>query len=108
MPAVNIRLRWPDGQETDTYSPSTTVHEYFAVGQSYPLEHFMRLAENALNAASERVREVKGFYCSSAMDSLGGLRIRARQYPDPQQCVTVLDIRQYGASPVNYAAFGDI
>ncbi|MHC6226160.1 MSMEG_0570 family nitrogen starvation response protein [Pseudomonas sp. X10] len=108
MPAVNIRLRWPDGQETDTYSPSTSVHDYLEIGKSYPMAEFLRLAENALTAASERVREVKGFYCSSAMDSLSGLRMRARSYTADTLLVTVLDIHLQGATAVNYAAFGDI
>ncbi|MFC3941303.1 NAD/NADP transhydrogenase alpha subunit [Pseudomonas gingeri NCPPB 3146 = LMG 5327] len=108
MPAVNIRLRWPDGQESNAYSPSTTIYAHFEAGRSYAMADFMRRAETGLNAASERVRQVKGFYCSSAMDSLGGLRLMARRFPDPDARVQVLDISNQGAGKVHYAGFGDI
>lgn len=108
MPAVNIRLRWPDGQETNTYSPSTTIYEHLEAGKSYPMSEFLRRAETGLNAASERVKQVKGFYCSSAMDSLGGLRMRARQFTGDDPQVQVLSIRNQGTGQVNYADFGDL
>jgi len=108
MPAVNIRLRWPDGQETNAYSPSTSIYLHLESGKSYLLTDFLRRAEEGLNAASERVKQVKGFYCSSAMDSLGGLRMQARQFTGDDLRVQVLDIRTHGAGHVNYAAFGDL
>jgi len=40
MPAVNIRLRWPDGQESNTYSPSTTIYEHLQEGCTYPMAEF--------------------------------------------------------------------
>ncbi|MFY0582689.1 MSMEG_0570 family nitrogen starvation response protein [Cystobacter fuscus] len=100
MPAVNIKLRWPDGKVSITYSPSTVVHEHFKAGHSYPLADFLARAETALNAASERVKQVRGFYCSSAMDSLAGLRLLSRQYPAPNARVEVLDLCTPGADQV--------
>ncbi|WNG13378.1 MSMEG_0570 family nitrogen starvation response protein [Cystobacter fuscus] len=97
MPAVNIKLRWPDGKVSTTYSPSTIVHEHFKAGHSYPLADFLSRAETAFNAASERVKQVRGFYCSSAMDSLAGLRLLSRQYPAPNARVEVLDLSTHGA-----------
>ncbi|MNP70954.1 hypothetical protein D3C76_1672610 [compost metagenome] len=108
MPAVTIRLRWPDGDETTTYSPSTTIHQHLQAGTRYALDEFLSRAEAGLNAASERVKEVKGFYCSSAMDSLSGLRIKARTYSGDNLQVEVLQVQQQGTAPSNYAAFGDL
>jgi len=108
MPAVNIRLRWPDGQESNAYSPSTTIYEHLEAGQRYAIGDFMERAETGLNAASERVRQVKGFYCSAAMDTLGGLRMMARNFSDPAAQIEVLAINPQGAGKVNYAGFGDI
>ncbi|MCQ4325560.1 NAD/NADP transhydrogenase alpha subunit [Stutzerimonas stutzeri] len=99
MPAVNFKLRWPDGQEMSGYSPSTVIYEHLSSGTSYALEDFILRAENALNAASERVREVKGFYCSSAMDTLGALRYHARRYEGGN--VHILDMQTAHAGQVN-------
>jgi uncharacterized repeat protein (TIGR04042 family) len=108
MPAVNIRLRWPDGQESNAYSPSTTIFQHLAEGESYPLPELLRRAEEGLNAASERVKQVKGFYYSSAMDSLSGIRLIARKFPDPQARVEVLEIKEHGTGQVHYSGFGEI
>jgi uncharacterized repeat protein (TIGR04042 family) len=108
MPAVNIRLRWPDGQETTAYSPSTSIQEYFEAGHSYALDDFLERAERGLNAASERVKLVKGFYCSSALDTLGGLRMQARPYVHQDARVQVLEMTTQGSGQVNYASFGDL
>lgn len=108
MPAVTIRLRWPDGQESNTYSPSTRIYEYFDAGKSYPLSEFLQRAENGFNAASERVKQIKGFYCSSAMDSLESLRLRAAAFTDGDPVVDVLSIKHQTAGHVSYAAFGDL
>ncbi|MBF8668236.1 MSMEG_0570 family nitrogen starvation response protein [Pseudomonas putida] len=108
MPAVIIHLRWPDGRETTTYSPSTTIHQHLQAGIRYPLAEFLERAESGLTAASERVKEVKGFYCSSAMDSLGGLRLQARAYTGDDPQVEVLEVRQQDAAPSHHAAYGDL
>jgi len=80
MPAVNFRVRWPDGQESAGYSPSTLIYQHLEAGSDYPLEEFMARVETALNAASERVKALKGFYCSSAMDTLASLQYQARRH----------------------------
>nr|WP_100550017.1 MULTISPECIES: MSMEG_0570 family nitrogen starvation response protein [unclassified Pseudomonas] len=91
MPAVNFRVRWPDGQETHGYSPSTLIYQYLQRGSSCSVEQFLVRAETALSAASERVRELKGFYCSSAMDTLAILRHQAHQY-GAEEPVLILDM----------------
>lgn len=108
MPAVNIRLRWPNGHESNAYSPSTAIYEHLEAGKSYPMAEFLRRAETGLNAASERVKQVKGFYCSSAMDTLDGVRLMARDFAGVEQQVEVLEIKYQGAGQVKYAGFDDI
>lgn len=108
MPAVTIRLRWPNGQETTTYSPSTTIYEHLEAGTSYPMADFLCRAETGLNAASERVKQVKGFYCSSAMDSLSSLQLMAQSFSGAEAKVEVLDIKNQGTGQVKYASFGDL
>jgi len=92
MPAVNFKVRWPDGQESPGYSPSTIIYEHLHAGTPYALEDFMQRLESALDAASERVKEVKGFYCSSAMDTLASLKYQARRYSEGGQ-VQILDMQ---------------
>jgi uncharacterized repeat protein (TIGR04042 family) len=99
MPAVNFRVRWPDGQETPGYSPSTVIHEYLHSGVPYALDDFMQRLETALNAASERVKVVKGFYCSSAMDTLSSLKYHASRY-EGGGAVQILDMQTAHAGQV--------
>ncbi|MEH6564795.1 MAG: MSMEG_0570 family nitrogen starvation response protein [Halopseudomonas sp.] len=80
MPAVTFRVRWPDGNETPGYSPSTIIYKHLEHNASYAIDDFLQRAEAALNAASERVREVKGFYCSAAMDTLTQLRQTSQSF----------------------------
>ena len=108
MPAVNVRLRWPDGQESNVYSPSTTIFKHLEEGQCYALAEFLRRADAGLNAASERVKQVKGFYCSSAMDSLSAIRLTARRFTDADASVEVLAIQEHGTGAVHYSGFGEI
>ncbi|CAD5109546.1 MSMEG_0570 family nitrogen starvation response protein [Zestomonas carbonaria] len=101
MPAVNFKVRWPDGQESIGYSPSTVIYEHLHSGTPYALEDFMQRLENALNAASERVKEVKGFYCSSAMDTLASLKYHARRYEEGGGNVRVIDMQTAHAGHVS-------
>lgn len=80
MPAVTFTLRWPDGREGDFYSPSTLIYRYLETGSRYRLDDFLGRAETALNAASERVYQLKGFYCSSALDTLSALHSLSGNY----------------------------
>lgn len=100
MPAVNFKVRWPDGQESIAYSPSTVIYEHLKSGGRYPLADFMTRVETALNAASERVKEVKGFYCSSAMDTLAALRWQSRSFKDGGE-VQILDMQTTHAGKVS-------
>ena len=48
MPAVNVRVRWPDGQESNVYSPSTSIYKHLEEGTSYALDEFLLRAENGI------------------------------------------------------------
>ncbi|MGV8920253.1 MAG: MSMEG_0570 family nitrogen starvation response protein [Pseudomonas sp.] len=107
MPAVNFKIRWPNGKEAVGYSPSTVIYDHLQEGASYPLADFLERVESALNNASERVKVVKGFYCSSAMDTLSSLKGQA-SYLDAQQAgsVEVLSMRTEGGGRVTGAGWG--
>jgi uncharacterized repeat protein (TIGR04042 family) len=103
MPAVNFKIRWPNGREATGYSPSTVIYQYLEEGASYPLTDFLQRIESALNNASERVKQVKGFYCSSAMDTLSSLKGQASYLVDPALAdgqVDILSMRTEGAGQV--------
>jgi uncharacterized repeat protein (TIGR04042 family) len=103
MPAVNFKIRWPNGREATGYSPSTVIYEYLEEGASYPLTDFLQRIESALDSASERVKQVKGFYCSSAMDTLSSLKGQASYLVDPALAdgqVDILSMRTEGAGQV--------
>lgn len=70
MPAMHFLVRWPDGSETECYSPSLVIKDYFVPGTAYVADDFMSRARIALEIASERVREKFGFACSRACDQL--------------------------------------
>jgi uncharacterized repeat protein (TIGR04042 family) len=103
MPAVNFRIRWPNGKEATGYSPSTVIYQYLEEGGRYPLTDFLQRLESALNNASERVKQVKGFYCSSAMDTLSSLKGQASYLVEPDHAsgqVDILSMRTEGAGQV--------
>jgi uncharacterized repeat protein (TIGR04042 family) len=67
MPEMRFAVRWPDGVETDHYSPSLVMHDHLCVGESYAVADFVGRTSAALGEASERVRAKYGFACTSAM-----------------------------------------
>jgi uncharacterized repeat protein (TIGR04042 family) len=90
MPEVRFRIRWPDDRLEICYSPSTAIKTVFEPGRAYPLADFLARSEEGLNRASERVRQVYGFACSSAHAQLLSLRETAARYADlPDAHVTV-------------------
>lgn len=111
MPAVNFKIRWPNGKEANGYSPSTVIYQYLEEGGSYPLPDFLQRIESALNNASERVKQVKGFYCSSAMDTLSSLKGQASFLDQKVQSaaqVEILSMRTEGSGQVISAGWGSI
>lgn len=77
MPEVRFTIRWPDGSEESCYSPSTAIRRHLAAGECYPLGDFLARARAGLNEASDRVTEKFGFTCSSAIDQLTRIEVRA-------------------------------
>jgi uncharacterized repeat protein (TIGR04042 family) len=78
---MHFLIEWPDGSRESCYSPSYVVEEHVAVGQAYPVSEFLDRIGRALREASERVRARYGFACSSALDQLERLRMRADALP---------------------------
>lgn len=70
MPSVNFTVAWPDGEQATYYSPSTVLYEHFEVGGSYSQREFDARIKAALNAASERVNQRFGYYCTAASAEL--------------------------------------
>ena len=90
MPEVRFRVRWPDDHVEVCYSPSTVIKEVFTPGEAYSLADFLARSEDGLNRASERVRQVYGFACSSANDQLLRIRESAASFADlPDAQVTI-------------------
>jgi len=91
MPEMRFRVRWPDRTESLCYSPSLVIKDYFQPGHSYPLHEFVKLSREALEIASERVRQKYGYTCSSAMSQLAEIEAKASQFLEsnnPQVSVT--------------------
>ena len=80
MPAMHYTVRWPDASESVCYSPSLVIHDFFAVGEDYALDEFLRRVRAATTIASERVRAKYGFACSRAADQLGETEHRAATF----------------------------
>lgn len=80
MPEMHYRLRWPDDSETTCYSPSLVIRDYFAPGEGYELQEFLRRIREATHIASERVRAKFGFACSRANDQLGAIEADAARF----------------------------
>jgi uncharacterized repeat protein (TIGR04042 family) len=66
MPDMTFKVRWPDGSVSDCYSPSLVIKDYFVPGTCYPLAEFVRRSREALDIASERVRQKYGWPCGHA------------------------------------------
>ncbi len=93
MPVMHFRVRWPDQSETNCYSPSTVVSEFFTPDTQYALDDFVERARRALGIASDRVREKYGFACSAAMDELARIEARAERFsPQGDVTVTVIEL----------------
>ena len=82
MPEMIFRVRWPDGQESDGYSPSLGIQDHLTPGQNYPVRLFREKAQTALSDASGRVRGRYGFPCSRALGQLQAIE---------QSCAPFLD-----------------
>ena len=80
MPALHFTVRWPDGSIDRCYSPSRSVRDYLAEGETYPLADFLGRSRSALELASDRVRMRHGHACSSAAAQLDAIERSARSF----------------------------
>ena len=78
MPSVNLTIKWPNGDLSNFYSPSTIIYDFFKSGEHYKAADFLSKADQALHAASERVRMRYGFSCTSAMDTLSKIQYQVK------------------------------
>ncbi|NRB73843.1 MAG: MSMEG_0570 family nitrogen starvation response protein [Verrucomicrobiales bacterium] len=91
MPETPFTVTLPDGSFHACYSPSSVVKQYFEKGQEIPAGEFLTLAREALNEASERVRQKFGFACTGASASLADIERWAGNLP-PDTPLTISHI----------------
>jgi uncharacterized repeat protein (TIGR04042 family) len=77
---MRFYVRWPDDRVEACYSPSLVIKEHFEPGESYPLADFLKRSREALNIASERVREKYGVPCSRALAQLARIEATATRF----------------------------
>lgn len=109
MPEMHFDIHWPDGTRSCCYSPSSVIERYFAPGQRYSLEEFLRRAREALTIASERVRDKYGYYCTAAAAQLDDIeasagRQRSAGEPGIAQAVEIIAIHAPPRCAVSGAA----
>jgi len=80
MPEMYFRLRWPDAAETNHYSPSLVIKDYFVLGQALEVPAFLERMRTALTIASDRVEAKHGFACSRARGSLADIERQATPF----------------------------
>jgi uncharacterized repeat protein (TIGR04042 family) len=86
MPEMRFQVRWPDDSVSVCYSPSLVVKDFLAVGESYPLDDFVKRCREALDIASERVKQKYGFYCTGASSTLEEIEMIAGRFVDAPEC----------------------
>jgi uncharacterized repeat protein (TIGR04042 family) len=80
MPEMYFRLRWPNSEVTNHYSPSLVIKEYVAPGQELELTELLERMKTALTIASDRVKAKYGFACSRAHGSLAEIEREATTF----------------------------
>jgi len=80
MPELRFRIRWPNGAEESSYSPSLVVKEFFIPGESYRLADFIERSRTALTLASDRVEARYGWRCSRAAAQLARIESAAASF----------------------------
>jgi putative flavoprotein involved in K+ transport len=66
MPEVELAIRWADGHVQAGISPSTAIERWLVQSAVYPRDELARRVRHGLAEASERVRQVYGYACTSA------------------------------------------
>lgn len=90
MPETRFRIRLPDGTTMACYSPSSSIREAFATGESCPVADFVERSRAALEHASQRVADKYGFGCGQAFQQIRQIEEVAARYADePAARITV-------------------
>ena len=89
MPEVSFTVKWPDGEIEKCYSPSTVILNFLEVGKSYPVQDFVKLSNDGLELASQRVMEKYGFRCTSADSQISRIMTAAKSFK-PEETVTCI------------------
>jgi uncharacterized repeat protein (TIGR04042 family) len=94
MPETFVRIKWPGGREETVYSPSSIIGTYFESATELSLSEFETRCGQALDHASQRVRETYGYACSSAMAEKHRILsvVKQLQATHPDQPVQILTI----------------
>jgi uncharacterized repeat protein (TIGR04042 family) len=87
---MHYRLLWPDLTESECYSPSLIIREYFQPETTYPLAEFMRRIREATAIASARVQVKYGFPCSRALAQLSEIEQTARRFDGQSEARIVM------------------
>ena len=97
MPEIYFEVRWPSGETTDCYSPSSVVRDYLEDNQSLTVDDFVRISEKALSQASERVRDKYGYRCSNATDQRGAESRTSTDFDRLENAIDVDNNRKLGS-----------
>jgi len=92
MPERYLKVKWPDEEIQNIYSPSSIIDQYFDPGDHMTVANFLKKSTEALNHASDRVQQVYGYACTSAMASIDSVAKKGTTIKDHTQEIEVLDI----------------
>jgi len=92
MPEMTFRILWPDASESNNYSPSLVIADYFAPGEDISLAEFLTKIRAAMTIASDRVKAKYGFSCSRAQATLAAIESRAASFTaQPDARIKILE-----------------
>lgn len=80
MPEVMLQLRWPDGEASQFYSPSTVIYEFLKPGETLTIAKLEQKGLSALQEASERVHARYGCACTRTDKEATKLQKRVAMY----------------------------
>lgn len=92
MPEVYMQIEWPDDSSDRVYSPSSVIRDFFEEGEELSVSAFEERVTDALNRASERVREVYGMECASAKQELRRLHSILQNLEANDGSVKIVDL----------------
>jgi uncharacterized repeat protein (TIGR04042 family) len=90
VPVVAFVLEWPDGVRQRCTSPSSVVARHLQPGERLEVGELVARTREALQAASDRVLEVRGFRCTAADEQQRAIEQAAARYPGGE--VTVVAV----------------